>query len=120
MNLKLAFTTALLMALGTVLIRAVFGKKVAWVIGLVGALSVLVPLVLIVVLGIMGMLESDSIGAGQAASNTASAVFAYVAENLPNLVISAIAGAVVGFCLGAIKKVMPRKVRAKVRQSVRL
>jgi hypothetical protein len=41
-------------------------------------------------------------------------------ENLPDLVISAIAGAVVGFCLGAIKKVTPKKVRAKVRHSVRL
>ncbi len=120
MDLKLAFTTALLMALATVLIRAVFGKKVAWVIGFVGALSVMLPLVLIVVLGIVGMLESDSVGAGQAASNTASAVFAYMADNLPGLVISAIAGAVVGFCLGAIKKITPRTVRAKVRHSVRL
>jgi hypothetical protein len=120
MDLKLAFTTALLMALATVLVRAVFGKRVAWVIGFVGTLSVLVPLLLIIVLGIMGMLESDGIGAGEAASNTVSAVFAYMVENLPDLVISAIAGAVVGFCLGAIKKVTPKKVRAKVRHSVRL
>ena len=120
MDLKLAFTTALLMALATVLIRAVFGKRVAWVIGFVGALSVLVPLLLIVILGVVGMLESDSVGAGEAASNTMSAVLAYMVENLPGLVISAIAGAVVGFCLGAIKKVTPKKVRSKVGRAVRL
>jgi hypothetical protein len=120
MDLKLAFTTALLMALATVLIGAVFGKKVAWVIGFVCALSVLLPLVLIIVLGVAGMLESDSVEAGQAASNTVSAVFAYLVENLPSLVVSALAGAIVGFCLGAIKKVTPKKVRARVRHSIRL
>ena len=59
MDLKLAFTTALLMALATILIRGIFGKRVAWIIGFVGALSVLLPLVLIVFLGVLGMLESD-------------------------------------------------------------
>ena len=120
MDLKLAFTTALLMALATILIRAIFGKQVARVVVVIGALSVLLPLVLIVVLGVIGMLEAGPGSAGPASSDTIGGVVNYVAENLPALVISAIAGAVVGFLVGLIKKATPKRVRAKVRQRIRL
>ena len=57
----LVFVTALLMALAAILIRAMFGKRVAWFIGVIGALSVLLPLVIIIILGIMGMLKAGSV-----------------------------------------------------------
>ena len=120
MDLKLAFATALLMALATIVIQAIFGKKVAWVIGFVGALAVLLPLVLIVVLGVVGMLESDGAGMAEEASRTMTAVLDYMVKNLPDLIISAIAGAVVGFLVGTLKKATPKKVRRKVSQRIRL
>ncbi len=119
MDLKLAFVTALLMALITVLIRAIFGKKVAWIIGIISTLSVLLPLILIVVLGVMGMLENGS-NSGQVASNTISSIFNYMIKNLPELFISAVAGAIVGFLLGMIKKVTPKHIRKKVARRIRI
>lgn len=120
MDLKLAFVTALLMAMATILIRAVLGKKVAWLISVVAALSVLLPLVLIVVLGVIGMLEPGPEGAGKAASDTITAIVNYIADNLPGLVISAVAGAVVGFLAGAIKKAIPKRLRTSVARRIRL
>ncbi len=120
MDLRLALTTAVLSALATILIGVMFGKRVAWIIGFAGTLSVLLPLILIVVFGVTGMLEADGAGVGQAASNTETAIINYMIENLPGLVISAVAGAVVGFIFTLIKKATPKKVRAKVKQRIRL
>jgi hypothetical protein len=119
MDIKLAFVTALLMALLTVLIGTIFGKKVAWAIGIIGALSVLLPLILIVVLGITGMLETGA-NSSQVASDTISNITGYIVTNLPELVISAVAGAVVGFLIGALKKLTPKKVRKKVAKRIRI
>jgi hypothetical protein len=119
MDIKLAFVTALLMALLTVLIGAIFGKKMAWAIGIIGALSVLLPLLLIVVLGITGMLETGA-NSTQVASDTINSITGYMVKNLPELVISAVAGAVVGFLIGLLKKITPKKVRRKVVKRIRI
>jgi hypothetical protein len=119
MDIKLLFITALLMAFITVLISAIFGKRVAWVIGIISALSVLLPLVMIIILGIMGMLDKGA-NSGQVASNTISSITNYLVENLPGLVISAITGAVVGFLLGIIKKITPKRIRKKVAKRIRI
>jgi hypothetical protein len=118
-NLRLAFVTALLMALLTVLISAIFGKKVAWVIGMIGTLSVLLPLILIVVLGVSGILENSE-GVGQVASDTISNIVRYMRDHLPGLVISAVAGAVVGFILNSLKKITPKRIRKKVAKRIRI
>ena len=120
MDLRLAFTTAVISALASILIGAVFGKRVAWIVGIVGTLTVLLPLVLIVVFGVLGMLDASGPGVGQAASNTETEIIDYMAQNLPALIISAVAGAVVGFIFTVLKKATPKKVRAKVRQRIRL
>jgi hypothetical protein len=117
MDWILVFTTALLMALAAILIRAMFGKRVAWFIGVIGALSVLLPLVLIIVLGIMGMLKA---GPGTVPDDTITAIFNYIVENLPELVISAVAGAIVGFLVTLLKKVTPKRFRKKVAKRIRI
>ena len=119
MDIKLLFITALCMALITVLINAVFGKKVAWVIVIISALTVLLPLVIIIVLGIMGMLDEGA-NSQVVASSTISSIINYMKENLPELVISAVAGATVGFLLGLIKKITPRRIRKKVARRLRI
>jgi hypothetical protein len=116
MDWILIFITALLMAIAVILIRAIFGKRVAWFIGVIGALSVLLPLVIIVVLGIMGMLEA---GAGTS-SDTIAAIYKYMVEKLPELVISAIAGAIVGFLITLLKKITPKRFRKKVATKIRI
>jgi hypothetical protein len=120
MDLRLAFITALLMALAAVLVRAVFGKKVAWAVGAIGALALLLPLVLIIAAGVTGMLQTQPGAADDVSSGTVSAIVKYVAEYLPDLAISAVAGAIVGLLLSLLKKVTPRKVKTKVRRAVRL
>jgi len=120
LDLRLAFVTAALMALATILIRAVFGKKVAAVVTLIGVLSLLLPLILIIVSGVTGMLNAAPDTEGKVSSDTITAIMNYVANNLPGLVISAIAGAGVGFLVSLIKKATPKKVRKKVSQRMRL
>jgi hypothetical protein len=116
MDWTLVFITGLIMAFFTVLMRAMFGKRVAWFIGVVGTLTVLFPLLLIIVLGIAGMLKAEP----DVASNTTSAIIDYIVEKLPSLVISAIAGAVVGFLVTLIKKITPKRVRKKVAKRIRI
>jgi len=116
MDWILIFITALLMAIAVILIRAIFGKRVAWFIGVIGALSVLLPLVMIIILGIMGMLKAEP-GTN---SDTISAIFNYVVEKLPELVISAIAGAIVGFLITLLKKITPKRFRKKVARKIRI
>jgi beta-lactamase regulating signal transducer with metallopeptidase domain len=120
MDLRLAFITASLMALATIMVRAVFGKRVAWIIAFIGALSLLLPLILTVVFGAMGMLSADRETSGRVSSETITAILNYEAENLPVLVIAAIAGAIMGFVLSLVKKATPRRVRSKVRRAIRL
>ncbi len=119
MDLTFLFITALLMAFLTFLISVIFGKRVAWIIGLTGALSVVLPLVMIIVLGIMGMLERGA-DSGQVASNTIGSIIRYMAENLPELVISAVAGAIVGFILGWLMKITPRRISRKIARRMRI
>jgi len=116
MDWMLVFVTALLMALAAILIRAMFGKRVAWFIGVIGALSVLLPLVIIIILGIMGMLK-----AGPGTSyDTITAIYNYMVAKLPELVISAIAGAIVGFLMTLLKKITPKRFRKKVARKIRI
>lgn len=61
--------------------------------------------------------EADS---AQVATDTISKIMTFMAENLPELVISAVAGAVVGFLLGLVKKVTPRRIRKKVIRRLRI
>ena len=116
MDWILVFVTALLMTLAAILIRAMFGKRVAWFIGVIGALSVLLPLVMIIVLGIMGMLQAGS----GTSSDTIAAIYNYMVEKLPELVISAIAGAIVGFLMTLLKKITPKRFRKKVARKIRI
>ena len=118
--MRLAFITAALMALATILIRAIFGKKVVAIITVIGILALLLPLVLIIVSGVTGMLNATLESEGKVSSDTIAAIMNYVADNLPGLVISALAGAAVGFLFGLIKKATPKKVRKKVSQRMRL
>jgi hypothetical protein len=117
---KLAFITAALTALGTVVIRAVFGRRVAWVVGFIGSLCVFVPLALIIAFGVAGILESGPGGQAQASQSTVGATIDYMTQNVPDLVISAFAGAVVGLLLSLLKKAAPRKVRSTVTRRLRV
>ncbi len=119
-DLKLAFATALLMALLTIIIGAVFGRRVAWAIGIVGAVSVILPLILIVVLGVAGILEAAPANAGQTSANTVGAIVDYLVSNLPGLIISSIAGALVGFLVTGIKRFTPKRVRRHVARKIRV
>jgi predicted membrane-bound mannosyltransferase len=108
------------MALAAVLIQAIFGKKVAWTVGFVGGLALLLPLFVIIAAGVSGMLKDGPGAAADTSSETITAIVNYMAENLPGLVISAIAGAVVGFLLSLLKRLTPRKVRSRVKRAIRM
>jgi hypothetical protein len=119
-ELRLAFITAALTALGTVVIRAMFGRKVAWVIGFIGSLCVFVPFALIIVFGVAGFLESGPAGQAQASQSTVAAIVDYMIKTVPGLLISAVAGAFVGFLLSLLKKATPRRVRSRVKRRLRV
>jgi hypothetical protein len=119
-ELRLAFITAALTALGTVLIRAVFGRKVAWVIGFIGSLCVFVPLALIIVFWVAGLLESGPAGQALTSQGTIGTIIDYMIKTVPDLIISAVAGAFVGFLLSLLKKATPGKVRSRVKRRLRV
>jgi hypothetical protein len=119
-GLRLVFITAALTALGTVVIRAMFGRKVAWAIGFIGSLCVFVPLALILVFWVAGFLESGPAGQAQSSQSTIGAIIDYVIKTVPDLIISAVVGAVVGFLLSLLKKATPRKVRSRFKRRLRV
>ena len=117
MDWKLLVTTAVLMTLGTLLVRLVFGRKVAQLIGWIGAFFLIVPLGLIILFGVMAAARGDS---PTASSDTVQSILSYVGANLPGLIVSAVVGAVIGFMIRVVKKATPRAVRTRVKRSVRL
>ena len=117
MDWRLLVTTAVLMTLGTLLVRLVFGRKVAQLIGWVSAFFLIVPLGLIIFFGVMAAARGDS---PAASSDTVQSIMSYVGANLPGLIVSAVVGAVIGFMIKVVKKATPRAIRARVKHSMRL
>ncbi len=116
MDWKLLLTAAVLSALGTLLVRLVFGRKVAQLFGWIGTLLLVVPLGLIIVFGIMEANRGDPF----ASSDTLSGVLDYIWANLPGVIVSAVVGAVFGFMIKVVKKATPRKLQTKVKRQMRL
>ena len=116
MDWKLLVTTAVLMTLGTLLIRLVFGRRVAQLIGWISTLFLIVPLGLIIFFGVTASARGDS----TASSDTVRSILDYVWANLPGLIVSAVVGAVIGFMIKVVKKATPRAVRTRVKQHIRL
>ncbi len=116
MDWKLLVTTAVLMTLGTVLVRLIFGRKVAQLIGWVSAFFLIVPLGLIIFFGVMAARG----GSPTASSDTVQNILSYVGANLPGLIVSAVVGAVIGFMIKVVKKATPRKLRTRMKQQIRL
>ena len=117
MDWKLVVTTAVLMTLGTLLVRLIFGRKVAQLIGWISALFLVVPLALIILFGVMAAARGES---PTASSDTVQKILDYIGANLPGLIVSAIVGAVIGFMIKLVKKATPRTLRARVKQGIRL
>ncbi len=117
MDWKLLVTTAVLMTLGTLLVRLVFGRKIVRLISWISALFLIVPLGLIIIFGVAAAARGDS---PSASSDTVRSSIDYVVANLPGLIISVIVGAVIGFMIKIMKKATPRTWRTKVKNSIRL
>jgi phosphoglycerol transferase MdoB-like AlkP superfamily enzyme len=103
-DLLFLFVLALSLAIATVVIRKLFGKRVAAVVKLLLTAAVILPLVLIIFFGITRSLQASQENAREIGLATARAVVDYAVVNLPGIVISDIAGIMVGHTVAPLIK----------------
>ena len=96
MDLALYFVIAILMVIATLLIGKFLGDEAKQAILYLAGLAVVLPMIVIALMGMLGMLQSDPATAQEIASSTIEAIVNYTVEKLPYIVISDVAGIIVG------------------------
>jgi hypothetical protein len=96
MDLTIYLFIAILMAAATFAIGKIFGDKAKQAILYLAGLAVILPIIVIALVGMLGMLQTDPATAQEIAASTTEAIINYVAEKLPYIVISDVAGIIFG------------------------
>jgi len=95
MDLGLCFIIAIVMAITTWLIGVLWGYGTKQAITTLITLIVVLPIIVIYITGVLGMLHNPE-ATDEMVAWTIKAIFNYVAENLPSIAVSDIAGIFVG------------------------
>ena len=96
MDLTIYLVIAILMAAATFFIGKFLGSEAKQAILYLAGLAVVLPMFIIAITGMLGMLQSTPETAQEIASSTIEAIVNYTAEKLPYIVISDVAGIIVG------------------------
>ena len=103
MDLGLYFIIAIFMAFATWLVGKIWGYRAKQTIIAIAALAVILPLYIIVVVGLFGILQYPE-SVKEVASSFMEAIILYVLGKLPYILISDIAGIIVGRIVGAFTR----------------
>ena len=89
------------------ILTLIFGKQISTWFATVSATIIVMPILVVFTFVALGMLNADPEAARAIASSTVEEVVSYFADKLPDIVISDLAGAIVGtvggFVLGIAK-----------------
>lgn len=105
----LEFTLALIVASIVFILTISFGGKFKAWIKTVGLIIVITPIAFYFIVGYLGMLDTDPETARAIADTTIAKITEYVSNQLHSIVISDIAGAVVGAVGGFIVKIVKNR-----------
>jgi len=96
MDLTLYLVIAILMAIATFFIGKFLGDEAKQAILYLAGLAVVLPIIVVTIAGMLGMLQSTAETAEEIASSTIQAIVNYTVGKLPYIVISDVAGIIVG------------------------
>jgi len=99
MDLTLYFFIAISMAFGTWIVGKIWGYGAKEAIGTMAGLAVALPMILIFIVGAFGILDNPE-EAGEITSSVIESLINYIADKLPYIVISDVAGITVGRIIG--------------------
>lgn len=99
MDLGLYFIIAIIMAFVTWLVGKIWGYRAKETIRTIVVLAVVLPIFIIAIVGMLGMLQEPE-AAEEIAASTIDTIINYVVEKLPYILISDIAGIIVGRVVG--------------------
>lgn len=74
----------------------IFGEQITALLTTIGATLFILPVVLVIIQAAFGMAGSDVATAGNISESTTFWMFSYLGAKLPSIIISEMAGAVVG------------------------
>ena len=103
MDLGLYFVIAVIIAFATWLIGVIWGYKTKRTIITIGAIAAILPIVIIFIAGWWGMLQEPG-SDGEMANKTIEAIIDYMANRLPYIYISDMAGVLVGVVVSLFTK----------------
>ena len=103
MDLGLYFVIAIIIAFATWLIGRIWRYKAKQAIITIGAMAVVLPIIIIFIAGWWGMLHEPGAG-GEIANKTIEAIINYVVNNLPYILVSDVAGVLVGAVVGSFTR----------------
>jgi hypothetical protein len=98
------FILAILVAAFTFII-ALKNKRMASALGQISALVILGPIFFYAIAGMMGMLNADAEAVQSISDSTVTKIIDYVGGQLPSILISDLAGALVGAIGGTLVKI---------------
>jgi hypothetical protein len=102
-DLGLYFFIAVIIAFATWLIGMIWGYKAKQAIITIAAMAVILPIVIIFIAGWWGMLHEPGSGA-EIANKTIEAIINYIVNKLPYILVSDVAGVLVGAVVGSFTR----------------
>jgi len=103
--MELEFTLALIVAAIVFILTLIFGEEFKTWIGTVCLVIIVTPILFYFIVGYLGMLNTDPETAKEISDTTITKITEYVSNQLPSVVISDVAGAIVGAFGGFIVKI---------------
>lgn len=107
--MELEFTLALIVAAIVFILTLLTGEEIGTWIKTVCFVIIVTPMVFYFIVGSLGMLNTDPETAKTVADTTITKITEYVSNQLPSIVISDIAGAIVGAFGGFIMKLFKHR-----------
>ena len=97
-------TVVLVAAVVVFLLTLIFGEEVGALMKMIGLVLLMMPILFYFIDGTAGMLSSNVTNAQIVAESTATKILEYVVVRLPGIIISDIAGALLGVLLGLLAR----------------
>jgi hypothetical protein len=97
---------AFFMAVVAFVLALIFGDQITALLATIGAMLFILPVVLVFTQAAFGMIGSDAATASNISESTTSWMVSYLSAKLPSIIISEMAGAVVGAFGGLVVRAL--------------
>jgi hypothetical protein len=103
--MEIEFILAIITAIIVFILTLVLGEEFGSLLKSIGITIVILPILFYFLIGIMGMLNAEPENTQVIADKTISNIIDYIATKLPSIIISDLAGAIVGAIGGSIVRI---------------